>query len=99
LVDLRQLPSFPTRRSSDLEEDTDQVHRQVLAERLTGGDKDRLTALFKAVGIAPLPTPFRMPGRGTGRGYSRQAVEAAAAEIREGHRGVPDEVADWSPPL
>lgn len=81
------------------EEDTDQVHRQVLAERLTGGDKDRLTALFRAIGIAPLPTPFRMPGRGTGRGYSRQAVEAAAAEIREGHRRVPDEVADWSPPL
>lgn len=51
---------------------------QVLADALTGGDKDRLRFLLKADGISPMQAPFRWNGELV-RGYARKNVEAATS--------------------
>lgn len=79
-------------------EGVDEVWKKVLAERLTGGDEERLKALLRGVGVVPNGRSFRMPGRsGTGRGFDRADVERAARGVREGHVRVPEEVAEWRP--
>lgn len=54
----------------------DKLPGQVIADALTGGDKDRLRFLLKADGVSPLKDPFRWGGELT-RGYARADVEAA----------------------
>src|SRR5699024_10350943 len=67
--------------------DTDGLHRQVLADHLTVGDKEWVSKLMKALQVKPWEGTFRMsghPGFGSARGWKRDAIEAAAAQIRSG---------------
>lgn len=81
--------------------DTDGLHRKIVADRLTQGDRDRVGELMGALEISPHPGTFRMsghPGFGSARGWKRQEIEAAAERIRRG-RPVRLEVFDWDGPV
>lgn len=79
---------------------SDRVHRDLLAEALTQGDKEALNRLMGLLEIPVDPGPFRMPGHphlGSRRGWKLEAVNKAVEQIRAG-RPVPLEVMDWQPP-
>lgn len=80
--------------------DTNGLHRGVIADHLTEGDKERASRLMQALEITPSEKTFRMHGHpafGSQRGWKREEIEAAAQAIRAG-RPVPLKVADWEPP-
>lgn len=78
----------------------DRIHRDLLAEALTQGDKEALNRLMGLLEIPVESGPFRMPGHshlGSRRGWKLEAVNRAVEQIRAG-RPVPLEVMDWQPP-
>ncbi|MGQ4271036.1 hypothetical protein [Nocardiopsis changdeensis] len=75
----------------------DGVHRKTVAEVLTGGDRERASALMKALGVRPFPDTFRVPGQGSHRGWKTADIQAAAERIRRG-APVPLKVHDWEAP-
>lgn len=80
--------------------DTDGVHRKVLADHLTLGDKEWASKLMKALEVKAWEGTFRMsghPGFGSARGWKREAIEAVAEQIRAG-RAVPAQVLEWTDP-
>lgn len=95
------LPPFLEAVLSLLQElDTDGLHRKLLAERLTQGDREWASKLMGALEIPAHPGTFRMsghPGFGSARGWKRGEIESVAEQIRAG-RPVRLEAFDWSGP-
>lgn len=80
--------------------DTDGLHRKVLADHLTLGDREWASKLMRALEVKAWEGTFRMsghPGFGSARGWKREAIEAVAEQIRAG-RAVPEQVLEWTDP-